>query len=117
MEEIQTTEQFEKMIKNNNDVIVFVYSSFCKSCQEMVPFMDTLYRQAIGKNSKLKIAKINGDSEKVTCWELIENITKIPTCLLFRNGTLEDVFEGTNGKPTIREWVNKLLALDPVLKK
>jgi thioredoxin 1 len=94
---IGTQQNFESEIKNSTSpVIVDFFADWCGPCQMLTPILEEIDKEL---GDKIKIIKINADSEPVLSSQL--NVTALPTLLFYKNGQLINTLVGFRQKEDI----------------
>lgn len=99
MEVTVTKANFESEVLNSGvPVLVDFWADWCGPCKMLAP---TLAEIAEEKEGKIKVGKVNVDSEEELSREF--GIVSIPTVILFKNGKAEKTSIGLVPKQTIEE--------------
>lgn len=102
MVEINLTEEnFEEVLKEEKEVLVDFWASWCGPCRMLAP---VLAEFAEKHKEKLKVGKVNVDEQRNLATKY--NITSIPTLILFRNGEISNISVGFHSKAELEEMVN-----------
>jgi len=91
-EEIHTEDQFNKILKKNELVIVDFGATWCGPCKRIAPKFEKLAQT----NPSIKFAKIDVDTEDLN--KVVSTYVKsgIPHFVTFKKGELFDTFTGAN---------------------
>lgn len=99
--EVDTLEEFEKTLRENEKVIVDCFAEWCGPCQMISP----LFKEMKSKYPGIKFIKSNADEAEDIYRKLKVNC--MPTFITFRKGVEEERMEGANpGK--LLEIINEL---------
>jgi thioredoxin 1 len=91
-EEVQTEEQFNKILKKNDLVIVDFGATWCGPCKRIAPKFEKLAEN----NQDIKFIKIDVDTEDLS--NVVSKYVKsgIPHFVTFKKGELIDTLTGAN---------------------
>ncbi len=78
-----TSARLDSLIQTQPVVLVDVYAAWCGPCQKMMPTIDKLTQEFMGKAT---VVKVNADADKEIMAQY--SVDEIPVFLLFRNGKL-----------------------------
>ena len=83
MQHINNKAEFEQLIKENNNVVIDFYATWCGPCKMLAPIIE----QVANEVSHVKIVKVDVD----VAGDLAElfGITSIPTVVYIKNQKLE----------------------------
>jgi thioredoxin 1 len=99
-----TDETFDKIIRNNQLVVVDCWAPWCFPCQMVAPIIEELAMQYAGK---VLFGKLNvDDNPLVATWY---GIMSIPTLLFFKNGELIDKVVGAIPKQMLEQKIKLYL--------
>lgn len=102
MVEINLTEEnFEEVLKEEKEVLVDFWASWCGPCRMLAPVLAEFAEE---HKEKLKVGKVNVDEQRNLATKY--NITSIPTLILFRNGEISNISVGFHSKAELEEMVN-----------
>ncbi len=99
---IKTSEQFNKLLEENELVFVDFYAEWCGPCKMMSPIVEQFDEEMKGQ---IKVCKVNID-ENLDLAQAYR-ITSIPTLALFKNGKLVAVEIGYRSLANLHEMVEK----------
>ena len=102
MLKIQSAEEFKKVLKENQFVLVDFYADWCGPCKMMGPVVERFDNEI---NGKVMVAKINIDENLDLAQEY--RITSIPTLLFFKEGALVDSAIGYRSFDNLMDFYNK----------
>ena len=99
MIEIKSQEEFDNLIKANNNVIVDFWAPWCGPCKMIVPMIERLSEEL----PDVTFAKINID-------EILDipekyNVRGIPTLIKFKDGNLDSLRVGVLSFKSMKEWI------------
>ena len=91
--------EYEKLIKENDKVVIDCFANWCGPCKMLSPIIDALAED----NKDIKFYKVDVDNaEKITNEYMIMSI---PTLLIFENGKLKDKVVGLKSKSELEEII------------
>ena len=98
MEQIQSNQFEEKVLKNEKPVLVDFFATWCGPCKMLTPILEQV---ATENNGEFDIVKIDVDE----CEDLARQfgIMSIPTLMVFKNGELVKRETGLRNKSAIFE--------------
>lgn len=79
-----TNEEFERVLKENEVVLVDFYATWCGPCKMLAPVIEELSEMNL---PNVAICKVDVDEERELSNKF--GITSIPTIYVFRNGKAE----------------------------
>lgn len=88
----------EEVLKSDKKVLVDFWAGWCGPCQTMSKVIDDIAKKI---PDDVKICKINVDEE--ASLTIKYNVSSIPTFLVFKNGTVENMTVGVQNKEKILE--------------
>lgn len=98
LEEINSKEEFEeKVLKNENKVLVDFFATWCGPCKMQGPILEEVKEE----NKNIEIVKVDIDKNKDLA--LKYNIMSVPTLKLFQNGEIIKEVLGLHSKEDIIE--------------
>lgn len=97
MKEI-TTQSFETDIKENKEMLIDVWASWCGPCRMMTSILKEV-------EDSIVIGKVNSDEEAELAQKL--SISSIPTLILFRNGKEVKRQVGVISKEALKKWIEE----------
>jgi thioredoxin 1 len=80
---INSTQEFDDMIKQNKYVLVDFWAAWCAPCRMVAPVIDKIAEQY---SEKVSVAKVNVDEQQELAIRF--GIQTIPTVIFFREGRL-----------------------------
>jgi thioredoxin 1 len=95
-------EQFEKELKENENLVVDFWAPWCGPCRMIAPLIDNVAKKVEGK---VKIVKLNIDESREVA--LRYNIMSIPTVIFFKDGEVKDKFLGMIPEQKIEDFINR----------
>jgi len=99
MIEIKSQEEFDNLIKTNNNVIVDFWASWCGPCKMIVPMVERLSEEL----PNVVFAKVNID--EVVDVPTKYNVRSIPTLMKFKDGNLDSFRVGALPFKSMKEWI------------
>lgn len=102
MQHINNKAEFEQLIKENNNVVIDFYATWCGPCKMLAPIIE----QVANEVSHVKIVKVDVD----VAGDLAElfGITSIPTVVYIKNQKLELRELGFKPKAAILDNISKI---------
>ena len=102
MQHINNKAEFEQLIKENNNVVIDFYATWCGPCKMLAPIIE----QVANEVSHVKIVKVDVD----VAGDLAElfGITSIPTVVYIKNQKLELRELGFKPKDAILENIKTI---------
>jgi thioredoxin 1 len=97
MEEIESKDHLDEIIKNNRLVFVDVYGTYCGPCKAVAPYLNRLAE----RNDHVKFVKVNVELD-------LFDVEAVPTFFLIEKGKVKTTFAGVN-KPLIEQCVKEAL--------
>lgn len=90
--------QYKALIKGAQDqwVLVDFYADWCGPCKRMDPFLEEIKKEM---GSRLKMVRINADSNTLVCNEL--SVYSLPTLFLYKKEQMYWFNSGYTGKEEI----------------
>ena len=99
MIEIKSQEEFDNLIKTNNNVFVDFWAPWCGPCKMVIPLVERLSEES----PNVTFAKVNID--EVVDVPTKYNVRSIPTLIKFKDGNLDSLRVGALSFKTLKEWV------------
>ena len=99
MIEIKSQEEFDNLIKTNNNVIVDFWAPWCGPCKMVIPLVERLSEEL----PNVTFAKVNID--EVVDVPTKYNVRSIPTLIKFKDGNLDSLRVGALSFKTLKGWV------------
>lgn len=107
MKEIQTDEEFVKLLKSRRNIIVDFYAKWCGPCKLITPFVEGLAHLL---QKEVTIVKVDVDNENMRGTLEKYRVTSMPTFIFIREGVEIDTVKGAN-KDKIIEKCEKVFSL------
>jgi thioredoxin len=95
---------FEKLAKENDAVVVDFYAKWCAPCLKMMPMVDKLAGEYVGKVS---VIKVEADGNQAILQS--NGIDEIPSFLVFRKGKLIQKTSGFREEPKLKELFDQAI--------
>lgn len=89
---------FEKLVKDNDGVVIDFYAKWCAPCLKMMPSVDKLAGEFKGKVTVLKV-EADGNQAILQAY----GIDEIPSFIVFRQGKLLQKTSGFREEPKLKE--------------
>jgi len=98
MKEINSVEEFEAFIKENDNVVIDFWAQWCGPCRQLIPLLEKIQTET----NKVAFAKVNIDDNE----ELTERfrINSIPYLIRFENGKQTNVQAGMTSKSILEQF-------------
>jgi thioredoxin len=94
-----TKNSLNKILTENQKVIVNFYASWCIPCKRMKPFMDELEKE----HPNVKMVRIDIDQAKALAAEL--KVENIPTVMFYEKNSLKEQKNSEMTKSEIENWI------------
>lgn len=101
---IVTKNELEKILKDENVVLVDFFATWCGPCKMLAPVLEELSQTYQGKAT---IVKVDVDKEQELAGQY--GVMSIPTMILFKNGEVVKQVVGFQPKPQIENLINSAL--------
>jgi thioredoxin 1 len=95
---------FEKLVKENDAVVVDFYAKWCAPCLKMMPMVDKLAGEYTGKAA---VIKVEADGNQAILQA--NGIDEIPSFLVFRKGKLIQKTSGFREEPKLKELFDQAI--------
>lgn len=102
MRHIETIQEYDTLIKENELVIVDFYADWCGPCKMLSPVLEEVEESKATNALFLKV-----DTDRFIELATRYNIRAIPTLLLFKNGELVNTSLGYLNKNQVLSFINK----------
>ena len=96
-----TSDNFEKVIKQEGMVLVDFFATWCGPCKMLAPVLSKIAEENEGK---VKIAKVDVDEQRELAIKF--GIESIPTLILFKDGEKINEMIGLHSKSEIESMIN-----------
>ncbi len=101
MDIINSTNEYDSLLKDNQSVFVDFYADWCGPCKMVGPLVEELSKEM----TDVKFAKVNVDNLPDVAQRY--GIMSIPTLLAFKNGELVGNIVGFQPKEALAQLANK----------
>lgn len=102
-----TDEDFNDTVQNTEaPVLVDFSATWCQPCKMLAPTIE-----AVAKEYEGRLTVFNVDVEEAQETAINLGVTGVPTCILFRDGKEVDRFSGNQDINSVRERIEKVIAL------
>lgn len=98
MIEIKSQEEFDQILKNNENILVDFWAQWCGPCKMLALALDRLQEEA----HNTLIVKVNID--EVQDVPAKYGVRSIPTLLKFKNGLVDSQKIGNRSIKELKEW-------------
>ena len=102
--DVTTIEEFDKLLVENNLVVVDFYATWCGPCKAFAP----VFEQAISAFSNIMFVKVDGDQAEGL--RKRENIAGYPTIKIYKNGKFLKNYKGERTKKAFNKFLLELTA-------
>jgi len=99
MIEVKSQEEFDQILKNNENVLVDFWAQWCGPCKMLAPALDRLQEEV----HNTLIVKVNID--EVQDVPAKYGVRSIPTLLKFKNGLIDSQKIGNRSIKELKEWI------------
>lgn len=96
-----TSDNFEKVIKQEGMVLVDFFATWCGPCKMLAPVLSKIAEE---NEDKVKIAKVDVDEQRELAIKF--GIESIPTLILFKDGEKINEMIGLHSKSEIESMIN-----------
>ena len=93
--------EYEKIINENEKVVIDCYASWCGPCKMLSPILDELSKEL----TDIKFYKVNVDESELITSKY--QIMSIPTILIFEKGNLKNTIVGLRSKNELKELISE----------
>jgi len=104
LNEIKSSQQFDKILQSPNVVFVDFWAEWCGPCRAVSPVVDELYKEYEGK---VDFVKINVDDNGKLAQKY--NVSSIPTLAIFKNGKIVSQKSGAATKESFKTMIDRFL--------
>jgi len=94
----------EEVLNSDQPVLVDYWAEWCGPCKALTPVLEEVAPEYAGK---VKIAKMNIDENPST--PVKYGIRSIPTLMIFKNGSVENMKLGAMSKAQLSEFIDENL--------
>ncbi len=94
----------EEVLNSDQPVLVDYWAEWCGPCKALTPVLEEVAPEYAGK---IKIAKMNIDENPST--PVKYGIRSIPTLMIFKNGSVENMKLGSMSKAQLSEFIDENL--------
>ena len=98
MTEVKSQEEFDQILKNNENVLVDFWAQWCGPCKMLAPALDRLQEEV----HNILIVKVN--INEVQDVPAKYGVRSIPTLLKFKNGLVDSQKIGNRSIKELKEW-------------
>lgn len=99
-----TVEEFDKVVMENNVVLVDFWAEWCPHCIAMMPHVDSVSKELAGRAA---VIKVNAGEEAEVANKF--GVTSLPTFLIFKNGELVDRFNGSTTPIELKQKISSAI--------
>ena len=98
MKEINSMEEFDNFIKENDNAVVDFWAQWCGPCRMMLPLLENIQAET----NKVAFAKVNIDDNQ----DITERfgITSIPYLIKFTGGKQDNINVGATSRSTLEKF-------------
>ncbi|MCL2076172.1 MAG: thioredoxin [Betaproteobacteria bacterium] len=107
---VASSEEFAAEVLNSDiPVLVDFWAEWCGPCNMMMPTLDMIADDFVGKIKVVKIDIDKVDADKEQKLTALYHIRSIPTLILFKNGNVEETQIGAKNKSQIVSMIDNHL--------
>ena len=103
MKHIKTQAEFETLIKENNNVIIDFYATWCGPCKMLAP----IFEQVSQEKENVTFVKVDVDELRDLAMEY--RIASVPTVILFKDGEFIAQTMGFRPKQQFTDALEKVI--------
>ena len=100
MEIINDTNFEQEVLKSDKPVLVDFFATWCGPCRQMLPLVTELSEEM---GQQVKIVKLDVDDAAKTAEKY--EIQSIPTMILFKDGQIKAIRNGSSTKSELQNWI------------
>jgi thioredoxin 1 len=104
--DINKSDFSKEVLESEKPVLVDFWASWCMPCKMMSPILDEL---SLSMEEKIKVVKINTESDENQELAAEYQVQSIPNLKLFKNGELIADFVGMKSKSSLEKDIEKVL--------
>lgn len=101
MIEINTIDELKSAVEQNENIVVDLYATWCKPCQEMLPVIEEI----AGETPAVPFYKV--DIDKVPEAKEFTGAKAVPMLLIYKNGRKKEFAFGINPKDKIKSKLER----------
>lgn len=102
LKSIDTIDELKNAVKNNDIVIVDLYATWCKPCQEMLPVIEE-----ISNTTDIPFFKV--DIDKVPEAKAFTGTKAVPMLYMYKDGRIREFAYGVNDKSKIEMKLKRVM--------
>ncbi len=102
--DVTTIEQFDKLLAENELVVVDFYATWCGPCKAFA----SVFEQAISAFPNIMFVKVDGDQAEALMKR--ERVSSYPTIKVYKNGKFLEPYKGTRSNKAFNDYLSKLSA-------
>jgi thioredoxin 1 len=102
LNKIDTIEQLKEVVHHNDIVVVDLYATWCKPCQEMLPVIEELSNQ-----TSVPFYKV--DIDEVPDAKTFTGAKAVPMLYIYKDGRIREFAFGVNDKSKIEMKLKRVM--------
>jgi len=107
MKEVKTLEEFQKLWRTENALVVDWYTDWCGPCKQMAPVLEKLEKE----HKDVTFVRVNCDGKLRTLSDMM-NVLSVPTVMFVRFGVLKRTSVGVVSESTLRRNIRDIRLTD-----
>lgn len=104
MKKVESTQEFEQLMNQENPVLLDFYADWCGPCQSLLPTIEKLSKEYEGK---VEIQKVNVDENQELAIKF--GVRSIPALFFMKDAEVVDKGVGTLSESVLREKIEAVL--------
>jgi thioredoxin 1 len=94
LNEVNTIDELKELVQSNDTVVIDLYATWCKPCQEMLPVIDE-----ISNTTDIPFYKV--DIDKIPEAKAFTGAKAVPMLYIYKGGRIREFAYGINDKTKI----------------
>lgn len=102
LNEVNTIDELKALVQSNDTVVIDLYATWCKPCQEMLPVIEEL-----SNTNDVPFYKV--DIDKVPEAKAFTGAKAVPMLCIYKEGRIREFAFGVNDKSKIEMKLNRVM--------